>query len=143
MESKSAAATAHSRWGARNGAPVGLLHLTNAIAHGDVKTAIRLLGGLTTWAKARRIQVNDIDAILDDITAGRGKDAAARFWSAYDRAEAGAVPPEMGRPPTMEGGKRRNIYLDDATAEAAKALGGGNVSEGLRRAVEIALRSEK
>lgn len=39
------------------------------------------------------------------------------------------------RPPEMEGGRRMNVYLDAATIETAKRLGGGNISEGLRIAV--------
>ncbi len=41
-----------------------------------------------------------------------------------------------GRPSKMEGGKRVNVYLDaDSLATAAKA-GNGNVSEGIRKALE-------
>lgn len=35
----------------------------------------------------------------------------------------------------LDGGKRVNVYLDDASLEKAAALGGGNVSEGIRIAL--------
>ncbi|WP_395406328.1 CopG family transcriptional regulator [Pseudoduganella sp. UC29_106] len=41
----------------------------------------------------------------------------------------------VGAPPKMDGGHRMNVYLDDATIEAAKRLGNGNISEGIRKAV--------
>ncbi len=44
----------------------------------------------------------------------------------------------MSRANTPNGtrnGKRRSVYLDDATVEAARALGNGNIGEGIRRAV--------
>jgi len=40
-----------------------------------------------------------------------------------------------GRPPIMRGGKRVNVYLDDASLITAAALGSGNVSEGIRLAL--------
>lgn len=41
-----------------------------------------------------------------------------------------------GRPPKMGGGGRINVYLDAASVEAARRLGEGNVSLGIRRAIE-------
>lgn len=44
-----------------------------------------------------------------------------------------------GRPRFEEGvQKRRNVSLCDRLAEKARRLGKGNVSEGLRRALELA-----
>lgn len=43
-----------------------------------------------------------------------------------------------GRPSEMTGGKRVNVYLDAASLKAAAKLGSGNVSEGIRKALEIA-----
>ena len=40
-----------------------------------------------------------------------------------------------GRPEEMQGGKRRNVYLDDASWAAAVALGKGNASDGIRMAL--------
>ena len=36
----------------------------------------------------------------------------------------------------MDDGKRVNVYLDPATLEAARRLGNGNVSEGIRQALK-------
>jgi hypothetical protein len=41
----------------------------------------------------------------------------------------------VGRPTELNGGKRVNVYLDQASLDAATALGNGNVSEGIRRAL--------
>ncbi|MHA7682273.1 hypothetical protein [Cupriavidus sp. PET2-C1] len=41
-----------------------------------------------------------------------------------------------GRPAELTDGKRLNVYLDGPTLELAAALGGGNVSLGIRRALE-------
>ena len=41
-----------------------------------------------------------------------------------------------GRPPSLYGGKRVNVYLDAASLKAADKLGGGNVSEGIRIALK-------
>lgn len=46
-----------------------------------------------------------------------------------------------GRPVTI-GASRRNISLDDERAAFAAELGGGNVSEGIRRALDIAREVE-
>lgn len=40
--------------------------------------------------------------------------------------------PQAGKPATLDGGKRVNVYLDDITRSAAIDAGGGNVSAGLR-----------
>lgn len=40
-----------------------------------------------------------------------------------------------GRPEEMQGGKRRNVYLDDASWAKAVELGNGNASDGIRMAL--------
>lgn len=52
------------------------------------------------------------------------------------RSEANAKR-RPGRPTTI-GASRRNITLDDDRAEFAARLGDGNLSEGIRRAIDIA-----
>jgi len=42
------------------------------------------------------------------------------------------------RPQEMKDGRRRNIYVDDASWEMAQKLGKGNGSEGIRHALKIA-----
>jgi hypothetical protein len=46
------------------------------------------------------------------------------------------IPNPVGAPRQMIGGKRRNIYIDEASWQRAKELGNGKPSEGIR----IALR---
>ena len=46
--------------------------------------------------------------------------------------------PEAGRPPSLDGGRRVQVYLDAASIERAQALGNGNVSEGIRIALATA-----
>jgi hypothetical protein len=46
------------------------------------------------------------------------------------------APQRMGRPAILTEGKRVTLNLDAATIAAAKALGAGNVSLGVRRALE-------
>lgn len=48
-----------------------------------------------------------------------------------------------GRPASLKGGQRVNTTLDAETIAGAEKLGAGNISEGLRRAVEIALQAIK
>jgi hypothetical protein len=43
--------------------------------------------------------------------------------------------PQAGRPETLDGGKRVNVYLDAASLAKAAELGDGNVSEGIRLAL--------
>lgn len=45
------------------------------------------------------------------------------------------IPNPQGRPPFLEGGKRRNIYIDEASWEKAREIGKGNPSEGIRKAL--------
>ena len=43
--------------------------------------------------------------------------------------------PGAGRPARMNNGGRINVYLDEASISTACKLGGGNVSEGIRKAL--------
>lgn len=42
----------------------------------------------------------------------------------------------QGRPPIMAGGKPVRVYLDQPTLQRARLLGNGNVSAGIRIAVQ-------
>ena len=42
----------------------------------------------------------------------------------------------VGKPRQMIGGKRRNIYIDEASWQKAKELGNGKSSEGIRKALK-------
>ena len=45
-------------------------------------------------------------------------------------------PKPKGFQKKMDDGKRVNVYLDPATLEAARNLGNGNVSDGIRQALK-------
>ena len=42
----------------------------------------------------------------------------------------------VGRPQKIDGGRNRTIYLSDRYAEMAEKIGSGNISEGIRIAIE-------
>ena len=42
---------------------------------------------------------------------------------------------QVGRPTELEGGGRRNVYLDAVSIARARKLGKGNISEGIRIAL--------
>jgi hypothetical protein len=44
----------------------------------------------------------------------------------------------VGRPPEMAGGKAVKVYLDAESIATAQQLGGGNVSDGIRKALKAA-----
>lgn len=51
--------------------------------------------------------------------------------------------PGPGRPFTMAGGRRINLYLDAGSIATAARLGGGNISAGVRAALASADKSRK
>lgn len=53
-----------------------------------------------------------------------------------DGRKVAAALGEFGRPCVMQGGRRVNVYLDGASLETAARIGGGNVSDGIRVALE-------
>lgn len=57
---------------------------------------------------------------------------------AWDVIATGEIPKRVGRPNEMTGGKRVNVYLDDESLAIAAELGDGNVSEGIRKALQQA-----
>jgi hypothetical protein len=60
----------------------------------------------------------------------------AKYWRGRT-GELDVGPGKAGRPTEMEGGKRVNVYLDEASLQRAAELGNGNVSEGIRIALQI------
>ncbi len=89
--------------------------------------------------------------VLGTISRGDDTGALVRNTSTgiYAMANAGAIcsldqrkvraalgVDERGRPPQMNDGKRRNVYMSDADNAYLKNLGNGNVSEGLRIVIE-------
>lgn len=59
-----------------------------------------------------------------------------------DKTQRGGARVGAGAKPKIEDGKRVQVYLDAQSQAIASALGGGNVSEGIRKALKIvALRN--
>lgn len=83
---------------------------------------------------------------FDLFISDSGEPVARRQFPSYAEAEScakseyGATiePAQIGRPPEMEGGRRRNVYLDDASWQRAQELGAGNASDGIRIALQRA-----
>jgi hypothetical protein len=48
----------------------------------------------------------------------------------------GGPRPGAGAPRQMADGRRIAVYLDSATIDKARELGGGSVSQGIRRAIQ-------
>ncbi len=60
----------------------------------------------------------------------------ANYWR--DRLDEIPWPPgQAGRPVEMEGGRRVQVYLDAKSIAVASRLGDGNVSEGIRKALNL------
>lgn len=81
-------------------------------------------------------------------TAGQDKGALVRnaHTGIYAMAKGGSIRPLDQRKiraaidpaaKKLDGGKRVNVYLDEASMARASELGGGNVSEGIRRALAL------
>lgn len=45
------------------------------------------------------------------------------------------------RPVSVPGGKRRSVYIDDESWRAAERLGNGKASEGIRKAIKLAIEA--
>lgn len=72
-------------------------------------------------------------ALVRNLTTGRYAQASAGSIRALDQRKVRACLDPAAR--KLEGGKRINVYLDDASLARAAELGNGNVSEGIRRAL--------
>lgn len=51
--------------------------------------------------------------------------------------------PKVGRPRKMKDGRNVNVYLDLSAIARAAELGDGNISEGIRRALEKCVLAPK
>lgn len=58
-----------------------------------------------------------------------------------DGRKVAAAMGTAGRPNEMDGGKRVNVYLDASSLEIAASIGNGNVSDGIRQALEISAKA--
>lgn len=63
-------------------------------------------------------------------------DGAENNWKgAFDQIPWPAGTGQVGRPAELDGGGRRNVYLDASSVARALKLGKGNLSEGIRIAL--------
>lgn len=76
-----------------------------------------------------------IGGYTDDHRAGALVELANGNWWCGNAGSHSNVYKPKGRPQEMSGGKRRNVYLDDASWGKAVALGNGNASDGIRIAL--------
>lgn len=79
----------------------------------------------------------DIGALVR-LASGSYAQVNAGVLRSLDGRKVAAALGVAGRPSELECGRRRNVYLDDESIERAKALGSGNISDGIRRALQVA-----
>jgi hypothetical protein len=65
----------------------------------------------------------------------RDSDGQVAYWGPKGATIKPHWYSKPGRPEEMQGGKRRNVYLDDASWDTAVKLGNGNASDGIRMAL--------
>lgn len=65
----------------------------------------------------------------------RDSDGQVAYWGPKGATLKPHWYSKPGRPEEMQGGKRRNVYLDDASLAKAVELGKGNASDGIRMAL--------
>ena len=83
---------------------------------------------------------SDTGALVRIEATGAYVQVNASVMRSLDGRKIAAALGTAGRPSEMTGGKRVNVYLDAASLGTAAALGDGNVSEGIRKALEVAAR---
>jgi hypothetical protein len=67
----------------------------------------------------------------------RESDAQVAYWGPAGATLKPHWYAKPGRPEEMQGGKRRNVYLDDASWAKAVEIGNGNASDGIRMALAL------
>lgn len=65
----------------------------------------------------------------------RDSDGQTAYWGPRGATLKAYWYSKPGRPEVLQGGKRRNVYLDDASWGKAVLLGNGNASDGIRIAL--------
>lgn len=88
-----------------------------------------------------------IEAKAQELAAGgtkccirwsRDSDGQVAYWGPAGATLKPHWYAKPGRPEEMQGGKRRNVYLDDASWSKAVEFGNGNASDGIRMALASA-----
>lgn len=82
--------------------------------------------------------IGDTGALIRFLETGQYAQLNAGAVRTLDGRKVSAALGAAGRPATMEGGKRVQVYLDAGSLTTAARMGGGNVSEGIRRALKQA-----
>lgn len=80
-----------------------------------------------------------IGGYSDDHRAGALIELKSGAWTCGNAGVHTNVYKPKGRPQEMQGGKRRNIYIDDASWDKAVKIGKGNASDGIRVALTQAV----
>lgn len=76
---------------------------------------------------------SDVGALVRNLATGNYAQANAGVIRTLDQRKVRAALDPAAK--KLEGGKRVNVYLDDASLARAAELGDGNVSEGIRIAL--------
>ena len=93
-----------------------------------------LPAGATAMGTVTR-DIGDTGALVRIEATGLYAQVNAGALRSLDGRKVAAALGTTGRPAEMTGGKRRNVYLDDASGAAAEKIGNGNISEGIRLAL--------
>lgn len=80
-----------------------------------------------------------IGGYSDDHLAGALIELKSGAWTCGNAGAHTNVYKPKGRPQEMQGGKRRNVYIDDASWDKAAKIGKGNASDGIRVALTHAV----
>lgn len=81
---------------------------------------------------------SDTGALVRNLATGAYAQANAGAIRTLNQLKVQAALGQFVNAKKMEDGKRVNVYLDAISLERAAALGAGNTSEGIRKALEIA-----
>ena len=82
---------------------------------------------------------SDTGALVRIEATGAYVQVNADAMRSLDGRKVAAAIGTAGRPTEMSGGKKVNTYLDAESVAIAARLGNGNVSEGIRKALKIAI----
>jgi hypothetical protein len=83
-------------------------------------------------------EAGDTGALVRIEATGLYVQVNAGALRSLDGRKVAAAMGTAGRPTEMDGGKRVNVYLDADSLRVAEGLGGGNVSRGIRIALQHA-----
>ncbi len=95
-------------------------------------------------------EFSGIEAKAQELAAGgtkcciwlrRDSDGQVAYWGPAGATLKAHWYAKPGRPEEMQGGKPRNVYLDNASWSKALDLGNGNASDGIRAALASAGRA--